>query len=106
MRGLLDVTELPVFTAQSVPVVAGHVWIGPDRRSHGRERGAGSTQGAAPVSAPLEQTFTTWGPCSAFALEQQVFAPDSDPGSGRVATSFSRRASTSTTAAERTVTSS
>jgi hypothetical protein len=68
VRGFVNVDRLPVFTAQSVPVVAGHVWIGADQRV--------TVVGAAPgrlkvqrlVSAPLQQAFTTWAPCGAFAL--------------------------------------
>lgn len=71
VRGLLSVSELPVFTAQSVPVVAGHVWIGPDRRVTVVSAAPGRLKVQRIVSAPLEQTFTTWGPCSAFALNSK-----------------------------------
>ncbi len=83
VRGFMNVDEVPVFTAQSVPVVPGHVWIGADQRV--------TVVGAAPgrlkvqrlVSASLQQTFTTWGPCSAFTLAGKPPSPAPLPARAR-----------------------
>jgi hypothetical protein len=83
VRGLVDVAELPVFTAQSVPVVAGHVWIAPDRRVTVVSAAPGRLKVQRLVSAPLQQTFTTWGPCSAFALGSRSSAATPTLAKGR-----------------------
>src|SRR5436190_1287598 len=61
--------------AQSVPVVAAHLWIA----AHRRVTLVGSAPGRLKVqkvlSFPLAQTVSAWGPCTAFTL-----TPGTAPG--------------------------
>jgi hypothetical protein len=83
VRGSMNVDKLPVFTAQSVPVVAGHVWIAADERVTVVGAASGRLKVQRLVSAALHQTFTTWGPCSAFALAGKTASPAPLPARAR-----------------------
>jgi hypothetical protein len=83
VHGFMSVAELPVFTAQNVPVVAGHVWIGSDRRVTVVGAAPGRLRVQRQVSAPLQQTFTAWAPCSAFALSAKSSPASSTPAQAR-----------------------
>ena len=69
IRGFIEPSQVPLFTATNVTVNPAHVWIAANR--------AVTLLGAAPgrlrvekkLSAPFQQIFTGAGECSAFSLE-------------------------------------
>ncbi|HEV8244834.1 MAG TPA: hypothetical protein VGP93_03665, partial [Polyangiaceae bacterium] len=61
IHGLVDVSKVPVFTGQSVPIVSGHVWIAAQRRVTVVGAAPGRLKVQKVASTPLQQTFTTWG---------------------------------------------
>ena len=75
IKGQIEASKIPVFTSQSVPVVAGHVWIGPYRRVTLVGAAPGRLKVQKVLTFPLAQTLTTWGPCTAFTLN-----PGTPPG--------------------------
>jgi hypothetical protein len=68
IKGQIEANKIPVFTAQSLPVVAGHVWIGAHRRVTLIGAAPGRLKVQKVLSFPLAQTVSAWGPCSAFSL--------------------------------------
>jgi hypothetical protein len=68
INGAIEVSKLPLYTAYSVPVVAGHVWI----RAHQSVSPLGGAPGKLKiqksVTFPIHQSFSTWAPCSALTL--------------------------------------
>jgi hypothetical protein len=75
IKGLIEASKIPVFTSQSLPVVAGHVWIGAYRRVSMIASAPGRLKVQKILSYPLAQTLNAWGPCSAFTL-----MPGTPPG--------------------------
>ena len=76
VRGFVDAKQLPAYTTQSVPIFAGHLWIGAHRSvaiSGATADGKIKVQKIATM--PLRQTFTAWTSCSALTL-----SPGTPPG--------------------------
>jgi hypothetical protein len=83
IRGLVDANKIPVFTALSVPVVSGHLWIGAYRRVALAGSAPGRLKVHKVVTFPLAQTFIAWGPCSAFTLAVGTPPGFTPPGDAR-----------------------
>lgn len=68
IRGLLAVSDLPLFTASDVAVIADHVWLAPGRAVGFVTSAPGRLRVEKRLTQPLAQTFATWAQCSALAL--------------------------------------
>ena len=83
IKGFVDGRELPIYTANTVPVVANHVWIG----THQLVTIAGSSGGRLKVSRsaskPLKGNFTGTAACNAFTLTPGVAPGWNVPGNAR-----------------------
>ena len=81
--GFVRARDVPVYTARTVPVYAGHVWIAEGRRVSVLSGGPGKLQVEKSVSSPLSGTFHGWAPCEAFTLSERVPSGWTPPGSAR-----------------------
>jgi hypothetical protein len=83
IKGFVESKELPIYTANTVPVVANHVWIG----AHELVSPAGSSAGRLKVSRnarkPLKGNFVGSAACSAFTLTPGVRPGWNVPGNAR-----------------------
>ncbi|HEY2405323.1 MAG TPA: hypothetical protein VGI10_04945 [Polyangiaceae bacterium] len=83
VRGFVDAGSLPLYTAASVPVSAGHVWIAPHRRVNLLNASGDKLRVEKKVTTPLQQTFTGSAPCGSFSLDPGTAAGFSPPGDAR-----------------------
>lgn len=83
ISGWLPLAELPVFTAQHVPVIPGHVWLAPDQRVTVLGSAPGRLRVQRQLTPPLQQTLTTWADCDALALAPTGSPPSSRPAAAR-----------------------
>jgi len=81
--GYVKSREVPVYTARSVPVHAGHVWIAEARRVSVIGGGPGKLHVEKSVTAPLSGYFHGWAPCESFTLTDRVPSGWTPPGSAR-----------------------
>jgi hypothetical protein len=78
VRGFVDAATLPVFGVRDLAVVPGHVFLSARRRL--------TIVGAEPdrlkverrLSAPFQQTLSTWAPCSALELSERAARPSKE----------------------------
>jgi hypothetical protein len=68
VKGQIEANKIPVYTSQSLPVVAGHLWIGAHRNVTLIASAPGRLKVQKVLSYPLAQTVSAWGPCTAFTL--------------------------------------
>ena len=84
INGAIDLSKLALYTAYSVPVVAGHVWIRPNQSVLPLAGAPGKIKIQKALTQPLHQTFTAWAPCSALTLSAGGPPPGwTVPGSAR-----------------------
>jgi hypothetical protein len=83
VRGFVDASALPLYTASNVPVSAGHLWIGAHRAVTLLSASGGKLRVEKKLSAPLLQTFTGSAACSAFSLDPGTAPGFSPPGDAR-----------------------
>ncbi len=83
IRGFLDAGQLPLFTAVSVAVTPGHIWIASNRSVTLLGAASGRLRVEKKLSTPLQQAFHAAGECSAFSLEPGTPAGFSPPGAAR-----------------------
>jgi hypothetical protein len=83
LRGFVDAGQLPIFTAVSVAVTPGHVWIASNRSVTLLGAASGRLSVEKKLNIPLKQTFHAAGECSAFSLEAGTSAGFSPPGDAR-----------------------
>ncbi len=75
--GYADTSKLQTFAQKRLEVVPGHVWVTSAQPLTQLASRAGEIQVQAQVMTSIQQTFTTWAPCSALALEPP--APSTEP---------------------------
>jgi len=75
ISGAIELGKLPLHTAYSVPIVAGHLWIRPNQSVSPVAGAPGKLKIQKSLTFPLHQTFTAWAPCSAL-----TFAAGTPPG--------------------------
>jgi hypothetical protein len=81
IKGFVKARDLPVYTAHSVPVFAGHLWIAEARRV-AIVGGAGSrVRVEKAVASPIIGTFQGWAPCESLTLTARV-PPGFSPAGG------------------------
>jgi hypothetical protein len=81
IQGFLRARDVPAYTAHSVPVYAGHVWIADGRRVTVIGAGPGKLHVEKALVTPISGYFHGWAPCDAFTLSPRVpagFSPDGD----------------------------
>ena len=83
IRGLLAVNDLPLFTANDVPVIADHVWIAQGRSVNFVTSAPGRLRIEKRTTQPIAQTFAAWANCSALALAALPLATWAPSGSAR-----------------------
>jgi hypothetical protein len=83
IRGFLDPTQLPLFTAANVAIAPGHVWIASNRAVTLVGSASGRLRVEKKLSAPLQQTFHGAGTCSAFSLEAGTATGSAPSGDAR-----------------------
>jgi hypothetical protein len=83
IKGFARARDLPVYTARSVPVSAGHVWIGEGRRVAIIGGAPGRLHAERALASPLSGNFQGWAPCEAFTLTERVPSGWSPPGGAR-----------------------
>jgi hypothetical protein len=64
VRGFIETAALPLFTAQKLPITAGHLWIGKDRQVRVVGSSADKLKVERTASSPLRQTHSTWTTCA------------------------------------------
>jgi hypothetical protein len=83
IKGFVEASQLPLYTAKTVPVVANHVWIGTQQQVSV----AGATPGRLKVKRaarpPLSGNFTGAASCSAFTFTPGVPSGWNAPGHAR-----------------------
>lgn len=72
IRGFLDITELPIFTATNVAIAPGHLWIAEGGSVTLIGAAAGRLRVEKKLVSPLQQTVRAEGSCHAFSLEPQI----------------------------------
>jgi hypothetical protein len=83
LRGWVDASKLPLYTAARVAIAEGHLWIG-ERRPVSVVGVASDKLKIQKVAAPpLEQTFTAWTTCAGLTLEPGTPPGWSPPGDAR-----------------------
>lgn len=75
IRGFVRAKDIPVFTAHTVPVYAGHVWIAEGRKVSVLAATDGRMHVELSASFPMSGSFHGWAPCDAFS-----FSPKTMPG--------------------------
>jgi hypothetical protein len=78
IKGFVRARDLPVYTARSVPVFAGHVWIAEARRVAVIGGSGARVRIEKSVASPMVGTFQAWAPCESLTLTPHVppgFAP-------------------------------
>lgn len=83
VRGSIEASALPLYTANSVPISAGHVWIAAHRPVTLLNATGGKLRVEKKVTTPLAQTFIGSAPCSSFSLDAGTAAGFSPPGEAR-----------------------
>ncbi|HEX7670741.1 MAG TPA: hypothetical protein VF395_14200, partial [Polyangiaceae bacterium] len=83
IKGFARARDLPVYTTRSVPVYAGHVWIGEGRRVAIIGGAPGRLHAERALTSPLSGNFHGWAPCDAFTLTERVPSGWSPPGGAR-----------------------
>lgn len=81
IRGFIDPSLLPLYTASNVAVYSGHVWIAANRAVTLLGSGAGRLRVEKKLSAPIQQSFKGTASCGALSLEAGVasgFTPAGD----------------------------
>lgn len=68
--GYIDGTQLPLYTAQDVAVISGHIWLAAQRRVHFVASSPGKLRVELKMTTPMRQTFGAWASCSAFTLTE------------------------------------
>lgn len=83
LKAFVRARDLPVYTARSVPIYAGHVWINEARRVAviGATRGRLHVEKA--LSGPMSGYFHGWAPCDALTLDERVPPGWAPPGGAR-----------------------
>jgi hypothetical protein len=84
LQGFVKAGELRVYTNQSVPIAAGHVWFAAGTRVTAAGFSAGKVQLDKTLSAPFNQTFSATTECSALTFAPPAPPAFSAPGSARV----------------------
>ena len=75
LSGYIKASELRIYTSATVPVVSGHVWLGPGTRVTAAGVSAGKVRLEKQVTTPFNQRFSALADCSAL-----TFAPPTPPG--------------------------
>lgn len=83
IKGFVRARDLPVYTARSVVVYAGHVWIAEGRRVSIIGGAAGRLHAERSLAAPMSGNFHGWAPCDAFTLSERVPSGWTPPGGAR-----------------------
>lgn len=68
LRGFTPVRALSLYATAPLAVSQGHLWIAPGKHLAFVSGALGAIQVETRVSAPFDQRFRTWAPCSALAL--------------------------------------
>jgi hypothetical protein len=83
IKGFMRARDLPVYTAHSVPVFAGHLWIAEARRVAIVSGSGSRVRVEKVIASPIIGTFQGWAPCDALTLTQRIPPGFSPSGSAR-----------------------
>ena len=83
IKGFVRARDLPVFTARSVPVFAGHLWIAEAQRVAVVGATGGRARVEKSVFSPLVGVFQGWAPCESLTLGARVAPGFAPSGSAR-----------------------
>jgi hypothetical protein len=83
IQGYVEAAQLPVFTAQDVPVVQNHVWIGAQYQVSVLGASAGKLRVRRSARPPIAGSFTGLGSCGAFTLTPGTPSGWNVPGNAR-----------------------
>lgn len=72
LKGFVRAKDIPVFTARTVPVHAGHVWIAEGRKVSIIGASGGRVHVERSVTFPMSGSFHGWAPCDSLSLSQKV----------------------------------
>jgi hypothetical protein len=84
LQGFVKAAELRTFTARTLPIVNGHVWLGAGVRVVAAGSSGGKVRVSLQATAPFNQRFTTLADCSALGFSASAPAVAPLPGSARV----------------------
>jgi len=83
LEGYVPLGSVPTFTAQDVPVVAGHVWISGAQKVKLVRAASNSLTAEIAVAGSHGQTVRATGACDAFSLQRGTPTRLDVPGNGR-----------------------
>jgi hypothetical protein len=83
ISGFVRGMDVPVYTARSIPVYAGHVWIAEGQRVTIVGSGPGKLRAEKSLTSQISGNFRGWAPCDAFTLSERVSSGWSPPGDAR-----------------------
>jgi hypothetical protein len=83
IKGFVEASQLPLYTAKTVPVVPNHVWIGTQQQVSVAGASAGRLKVKRAARPPLKGNFTGSATCSTFTFTPGVPPGWSAPGHAR-----------------------
>lgn len=83
IAGWVDASKIPVFTANRIPIVSGHLWIAAHRKVDVSSGSGAKLRIKKKVHSPMSQTFSAWAPCSSLTLDEKTPSGFTPPGHAR-----------------------
>lgn len=83
VKGFVRARDLPVYTTRSVPVYAGHVWIGDGQKVSVVGASPGKLRVEKSMTWPVAGIYQGWAPCDALTLSERIPSGWTPPGGAR-----------------------